>query len=147
MTAPEPAPMTTEGPSPWRFVAAWAAGWAAIGAVVGVGIVFTRGAWELLPVLRQSVLFAEVVGFTALASARLVFPFYSRLPGLVRFALQVLTLLSGTMFGSVAILVTQHLFSLDRPRTVAVIILLNAAFAVIVGIALHKYDSMKRQIE
>jgi predicted outer membrane lipoprotein len=132
---------------PYRFVVAWAAGWAAIGAVVGGGIAFTRGVPELLPLLRQSVLFAEVVGFTALASARLVFPYYARLPFAVRIALQVLTLLSGNVFGSVAILATQPLYSLARPKTVAVIVLLNAAFAVIVGIALHTYDSMKRQIE
>ena len=97
--------------------------------------------------LSAQYLFAEVVGFTALASARLVFPYYARLPVVVRMALQVLTLLSGTVFGSVAILATQPLFSLARPKTVAVIVLLNAAFAVIVGIALHTYDSMRRQIE
>jgi serine phosphatase RsbU (regulator of sigma subunit) len=132
---------------PYRFLAAWAVGWAAIGAVVGFGIAFTRGVPELLPLLRQSILFAEVVGFTALASARLVFPYFARLPFAVRIALQVLTLLSGTVFGSVAILATQPLYSLARPKTVAVIVLLNAAFAVIVGIALHTYDSMRRQIE
>jgi serine phosphatase RsbU (regulator of sigma subunit) len=131
----------------YRFLAAWAVGWAAIGAVVGFGIAYTRGAPDFLPLLRQSVLFAEVVGFTALASARLVFPYFARLPVAVRIALQVLTLLSGTVFGSVAILATQPLYSLARPKTVAVIVLLNAAFAVIVGIALHTYDSMRRQIE
>ncbi len=132
---------------PFRFLAIWAGGWASIGAVVGAGIAFTRGVPDLLPLLRQSVLFAEVVGFTALASARLVFPYFARLPFVVRIALQVLTLLSGTAFGSVAILATQPLYSLARPKTVAVIVLLNAAFAVIVGIALHTYDSMRRQIE
>lgn len=132
---------------PYRLLVGWAVGWAFVGAVVGLGIVFTRGATGFLPVLRQSVLFAEVVGFTALTSARVVFPLYSRLPAAARFALQVLTLLSGTLFGSVAILATQPLFSLASPRTVAVIVFMNAAFAVVVGIALHTYDSMKRQIE
>ena len=135
------------GASPYRFLVAWAVGWAAIGAVVGAGIAYTRGAPDFFPLLRQSVLFAEVVGFTSLASARLVFPYYARLPFAVRIALQVLTLLSGTAFGSIAILASQPLYSLARPKTVAVIVLLNAAFAVIVGIALHTYDSMRRQIE
>jgi serine phosphatase RsbU (regulator of sigma subunit) len=139
--------LTPSAAPPYRFLVAWAAGWTAIGAVVGFGIAFTRGVPELLPLLRQSVLFAEVVGFTALASARLVFPYFARLPIAVRLALQVLTLLSGTVFGSVAILATQPLYSLARPKTVAVIVLLNGAFAVIVGIALHTYDSMRRQIE
>lgn len=132
---------------PYRFLTAWTAGWAVIGAVVGTGIAFTRGTPGFMPLLTQSVLFAEVVGFTSLTSARLVFPFYTRLPFAARFALQVLTLLSGTVFGSAMILATQPLYSLARPKTVAVIVLINAAFAVIVGIALHTYDSMRRQIE
>jgi serine phosphatase RsbU (regulator of sigma subunit) len=130
-----------------RFVGGWAFGWAAVGALVAAGIGFSRGVADFLPILVLSVLFAEVVGFTSLTSARLVFPFYQKLPLFARFALQVLTLFSGTVFGSVAILATQPLFSLARPKTVAMIVLLNAVFAVIVGIALHTYDSMRRQIE
>jgi serine phosphatase RsbU (regulator of sigma subunit) len=130
-----------------RFVAGWALGWAAVGGLVGAGIAFSRGASDLTPILVMSVLFAEVVGFTSLTSARLVFPFYQRLPLYARFALQVLTLFSGTVFGSVAILAAQPLFLLARPQTVAMIVLLNAVFAVAVGIALHTYDSMRRQIE
>jgi sigma-B regulation protein RsbU (phosphoserine phosphatase) len=61
--------------------------------------------------------------------------------------MQVLTLLSGTLFGSAAILWFQPLFSLARLRTVVVIVLVNATLAVIVGIALHTYDTMRRQIE
>ena len=79
--------LTPSAAPPYRFLVAWAACWTAIGAVVGFGIAFTRGVPELLPLLRQSVLFAEVVGFTALASARLVFPYFARLPIAVRLAL------------------------------------------------------------
>ena len=75
------------------------------------------------------------------------FPFLVRLPFAVRLGLQVLTLLSGTLSGSVAILLTQPLFSLARPRTVAMVVLVNAILSVVVGIALHTYDSMRRQIE
>jgi sigma-B regulation protein RsbU (phosphoserine phosphatase) len=59
----------------------------------------------------------------------------------------VLTLFSGTVFGSVAILTAQPLYIVARPKTVAMLVLLNAVFAVIVGIALHTYDSMRRQLE
>jgi serine phosphatase RsbU (regulator of sigma subunit) len=131
----------------YRYLALWALAWAAIGTIVGAGITFARGAYDLYPLLLESVLFAEVVGFTALTSARLVFPLFTKLPFGVRIALQVLTLFSGTVVGSVAVVAAQPLFALARPRTIAVLILLNALFAVIVGIALHTYDSMKRQIE
>ncbi len=143
----QPRPSAGATARTYRFVALWALGWAAIGAVVAAGIAFTREIPQWRPLLPESVLFAEVVGFTSLASARLVFPFYTRLPLAARAALQVLTLFSGTVFGSVVILATNPLFSLARPRTVAVIILINATFGVIVGIALHTYDSMTRQIE
>src|SRR5207249_406912 len=39
------------------------------------------------------------------------------------------------------------LFSLARLRTLAVVVMVNASLAVVVGIALHTYDSMRRQIE
>jgi sigma-B regulation protein RsbU (phosphoserine phosphatase) len=95
----------------------------------------------------MSTLFAEVVGFTALISARVIFPLFSKLPYAVRLVLQVVTLFSGTLFGSAAILWAQPLFSLARLRTVIMIVLVNAALAVVVGIALHTYDAMRRQIE
>jgi serine phosphatase RsbU (regulator of sigma subunit) len=137
-----------EAALPYRFVLAWGFAWALAGCLVAGGIAFTRGVLATLPVLLvTSVLFAEVVGFTALVSARLVFPFFVRLPLAARLGLQVVTLLSGTLFGSVAILMSQPLFSLARPRTVAMIVLVNAILSVVVGIALHTYDSMRRQIE
>jgi sigma-B regulation protein RsbU (phosphoserine phosphatase) len=59
----------------------------------------------------------------------------------------VLTVLSGTIFGSALVIWLQPLFSLAQLRTVALIVLVNAAIAVIVGISLNTYDNMKRQIE
>ncbi|HKB08228.1 MAG TPA: PP2C family protein-serine/threonine phosphatase [Candidatus Polarisedimenticolia bacterium] len=133
---------------PYRFVLAWGFAWALVGCVVAGGIAFSRGVMAQMPVLLvTSVLFAEVVGFTALLSVRLIFPFFVRLPFAVRLGLQVLTLLSGTLSGSVAVLLTQPLFSLARPRMVAMIVLDNAILSVVVGFALYTYDSMRRQIE
>jgi sigma-B regulation protein RsbU (phosphoserine phosphatase) len=61
--------------------------------------------------------------------------------------LQIFTLFAGTLFGSVMILTAQPYFALARLRTVAVIVLVNAILSVVVGIALHTYDSMRHQIE
>jgi sigma-B regulation protein RsbU (phosphoserine phosphatase) len=87
-----------------------------------------------------------VVGFTALTSARLVFPRFEKLPFAVSLPLQVLTLISGSVFGSAAALYWQPLYSVQRYKTVAVAVLINAVIAVIVGISLHTYDRMRRQI-
>ena len=129
------------------FVALWAAGGALVGGAVAAGIQFAVPETDLLPLMATSVLFAEVVGVTAFLSARQVFPLFSRLAFPVRLGLQVVTLFSGTVFGSVAVLTTQPLFSLANIRLVSVIVAINAVLAVLVGIALHTYDTMKTQIE
>jgi len=56
-------------------------------------------------------------------------------------------LISGTVFGSVATLGMFPLYAFSRFQTVATIVLVNAALGVVVGIALHTYDTMRRQIE
>ncbi len=94
---PAAAPAT---PPAWRFIAGWLASWALVGCAVALGIVFSTEI-DLAPALRLSVLFAEVVGLTAFASTRVIFPLFTRLPYVVRVALEVLTLLSGTVFGSI----------------------------------------------
>ena len=131
----------------WRFIVSWALGWLLCGCAVAAGIAFSRGSPDFGPLTVSSVLFAEVVGFTSLVSARLIFPFYARLPFALRVLLQVLTLVVGTVAGSAAILATQPLYLLANPRQIAVIVLINAVLAVFVGIALHTYDAMRRQLE
>jgi len=132
---------------PLRLLLAWGLGSLLVGTVVAGGIAFTRQGMDLWPVLLISILFAEVVGFTALLSARVVFPLFDRLPYTVNLGLQILTLFSGTLFGSAMILMSQPYFALARLRTVAMIVLVNAVLSVIVGIALRTYDSMRDQIE
>lgn len=147
-SVPLTAAFPTKGAKVYRFVAMWAGGWALIGASVAAGIAFGRGqVGELLPLAVSSVLFAEVVGFTALTSARLVFPYYARLILPLRLALQTLTLIAGTALGSIAILAAQPLYSLANLRLVSMIVAINAVLGVLVGTALHTYDSMRRQIE
>jgi serine phosphatase RsbU (regulator of sigma subunit) len=135
------------GARAWRFTVLWAAGWAVAGFAVATGIMFSRGSSDFGPLLLSSVLFAEVVGSTALVSARLVFPFYARLPFALRVVLQILTLVVGTVAGSGVIFAAQPLYLLANYRLVAVIVLINAVLAVLVGILLHTYDAMRRQLE
>ncbi|HUD72775.1 MAG TPA: hypothetical protein VMQ62_12510, partial [Dongiaceae bacterium] len=130
-----------------RLLAYWAFGSLLVGASVAAGISFTREGANLGPVFLLSIMFAEVVGFTALLGVRLAFPLFQGMPYAVNLGLQILTLLAGTIFGSVMILMSHPYFALARIRTVAMIVLVNAALAVVVGIALHTYDRMRRQIE
>ena len=133
-------------PPAGRFVLYWMLAWAATGFSVAVGFVFATDV-DFWPALRLSVSFAEVVGFTAITSARMVFPLFVRLPFVLRLLLELLTTLSGTVFGSIVVIWLQPLFSLAQFRSVALIVLINAVIAAVVGIALATYDRMKRQIE
>ena len=88
----------TDAPSP-LFIAGWALGWGVIGLLVAAAIAFTSEEMALGPTLVVSILFAEVVGTTALISARVIFPLFARLPYALRVVLQILTLFSGTVLG------------------------------------------------
>jgi hypothetical protein len=131
---------------PGPFVLIWGLAWAFVGCCVAAAIVLLSDL-DLGPALRISILFAEVVGFTALVSARLIFPLFVRLPYALSLALQVLTLLWGAAFGSVAVAAVYPLLSLRQFRLLAMIILGNALIAIVAGIALYTYDTMRRQIE
>ena len=122
-------------PPAGRFVLYWMLAWAATGFSVAVGFVFATDV-DFWPALRLSVSFAEVVGFTAITSARMVFPLFVRLPFVLRLLLELLTTLSGTVFGSIVVIWLQPLFSLAQFRSVALIVLINAVIAAVVGIAL-----------
>lgn len=136
------------GAKAWRFVASWALGWLLVGFSVAVGITFSRSSSaDFPPLLVSSVLFAQVVGFNALVSARLVFPYYGRIPYALRLPLQVATLVVGTVAGSLAVLATNWRYVLAQPRLILVIMIINAVIAVFVGIGLHTYDAMRRQLE
>jgi serine phosphatase RsbU (regulator of sigma subunit) len=133
-------------PPAWRFILGWTLCWALVGCAVAAGFAFATDV-DFWPALRVSILFAEVVGFTAFVSARMIFPLFVRLPYGLRLFFEVLTLLSATIFGSAIVIFLQPLFSLAQPRAVALIVLANAAVAVIVGISLSTYDRMRAQIE
>ncbi len=140
---PVPAP---ERPRVGRFLVGWSLAWAAVGLAVG-GAVAWFGEIAPNPAVPLSVGFALVVGLSSYISARAIFPRFVRLPWAVNLPLQVATLLSAAVFGSVLVILFSPLFFLAQPRVVAAILAVNAVLAVIVGIALSTYDSMRRQIE
>ena len=129
-----------------HFLLGWTAAWLAVGVVVAAGISFGAGV-EFLPVVRLSVLSAEVVGYSAYASARLVSPLLARLHGALRLTLDSLIVLAGAVFGSVAVFLTDPFFALAQFRIVLLILALNALLAAGVAVALGTYDRMRRQIE
>jgi len=131
----------------WRFLAGWTTAWIAVGAVVSVGISFGAPEVAFIPILRVSVLYALIVGFSAYTTVRLVFPLLARLPFAVRLVLDGLILLSGTFFGSIAAVFLEPLFLLGQIRTNLLILALNTLLATVVAISLGTYDRMRRQIE
>lgn len=139
---------------PWVFVCVWALAWAAVGLGVGLIISFAQGDVGLFapgrdtwPIVQLSVLFAEVVGVTALVSSRMIFPYFARLPYVPQLLLQVATLSGGALFGSVLALAVRPLFALHQARLIIVMVLVNATLALAVGIVVHTYESMKAQLE
>ncbi len=129
-----------------HFLVGWTASWLAVGVVFAAGVSFGAGA-DLGPVLRLSVLFAEVVGYSAYISARLVFPLLARLPGALRLALDALIVVSGTIFGSILVILVDPFYVLAQPRAALLLVAFNAVLAAGVAVALGAYDRMRRQIE
>ena len=130
----------------WHFLAGWTVAWFAVGVVLAAGISFGAGV-ELGPILRLSVLFAEVVGFSAYISARLVSPLLARLPGGLRLVLDALIVVSGTIFGSFLVILTDPFYVAAQPRAALLLVAFNAVLAAGVAVALGAYDRMRRQIE
>lgn len=120
--------------------------WLVVGVVVAAGVSFGAGV-DFGPVLRLSVLFAQVVGYSAYVSARLESPLPARTPVTLRLAINGLILVSGTVFGSIVVLVTDPFFLLAQPRAALLLVAFNAVLAAGVAVALAAYDRMRRQIE
>lgn len=146
LSGPRRESISGNDPGTGTFVVGWAVGWAVVGVLVGLCIAVSLDEVDLEPVLILSVPFAEVVGMTALVSTRVVFPALTRLPAPVRLFLQVATIVAGTVAGSLAVLALRPFFALARPRAVVLIVLLNAALAVVTGLVLNAFEGMKRQI-
>lgn len=130
----------------WHFFVKWMLGWLAVGVVVAVAVSFGASV-DLGPVLRLSVLFAEIVGYSAYISARLESPVPARMPAALRLVVDALVVVSGTIFGSIVVIVSDPFFLLAEPRVALLLVALNAILAAGVAIALGTYDRMHRQVE
>ncbi len=141
---------------PWRFIAGWVLGWALVGIAVGLVIVVFQATMsrESLrsismfgTIVQLSVLFAEVVGLTALSSSRLIFPYFMALPYLPRLLLQIASVGGAACFGTLVVSLMYPLYSINNFRLILMMALVNGTLALVVSIAVNTYESMKRQLE
>jgi hypothetical protein len=95
----------------------------------------------------MSVVFANVVGFTAMLTVRFVLPRYSGLPVSVRIPLAVVSLVAGGVFGSALAILINPLIVLYQMRFALMIVTVNGVLALAVGLVTYTYEQMRRQIE
>ena len=124
----------------------WTAANSAAGAATGLAIAaFSEGPLDGR-IIWVSVLFGNVVGFTAILSAVYLFPRYLALPVPARLVLQVATLLGGSVAGTGIVIIIYPLFFLHEFRTAIRIFAVNGVVATIVGIVLFSYETMRAQL-
>lgn len=124
----------------------WTAANSAAGAAIGLAIAAFREG-EMDPrILWVSVLFGNVVGFTAILSAVYFFPRYVVLPTPVRLILQVATLLGVSILGTGIVILIYPLFFLHEFRTAMRILIVNGVVATIVGTLLFSYETMRERL-
>ncbi len=125
----------------------WATLQSLAGAVIGLTVGFFGGGEIEAPTLIISILFGNVVGFTALIASVGVVP---RLRGLVpplRIAVLGFTLLSGSVLGSIAVLNMYPLFVFRDLPQAAAIVAINGVVALVVGSVVFVYENMRQQLE
>jgi len=133
--------------SPWLLIPLWAAGSSIAGLVIGLAVgLFKQGGIEA-PILGISVLFGNVVGFTALISAAFIYPRLRSLPPALRIAVLTTMLLSGSAAGSVAVMSAFPLFVMGEPRQAIAVVAINAILGVIVGGITTAYESMHERLQ
>ena len=124
----------------------WTAANSAVGAAIGFAIAAFREG-DLDPrIIWVSVLFGNVVGFTAILSAVYFFPRYLALPTPVRLILQVATLLCVSIFGTGIVIAIYPLFFLHEFRIALRIFLVNGVVATFVGTLLFSYETMRERL-
>ena len=114
---------------------------------MGFGVSLFQGEGVERPTLVISVLFANVVGLTAMVCSVWLFPRLRGRSGLLRFPLLVLALLSGAVFGSLAVLTVYPLFVFREPRLAVAVIALNSVLALVVGGVVLGYEEMRLRLQ
>ena len=126
---------------------AWLIGNSLAGAVIGLTVGFFNTGVVEQPTIVISVLFGNVVGFTAFFSASVLFPRLLLLSRGLRILLLGITLLAGAISGSGAVLYAYPLFvARDLSQTLA-IVAINGVLSVIVGGIVFAYENMRFRLE
>jgi hypothetical protein len=99
-----------------RQLALWVVSSSLAGLAIGLAVSLFQGDGVERLILIISVLFGNVVGLTAMVGSVWLFPRLQGRSGLLRFPMLVLTLLSGAVFGSLAVLSVYPLFVLSELR-------------------------------
>jgi hypothetical protein len=131
-----------------RAVWLWALANTLAGLGIGGAILFFAGgeviARGLIP---MSVVFANVVGFAAVLTARFVLPRYSGLHAFLRLPLAALTLIAGGVLGSGLAILVNPLIVLYQIRLGFMVVTVNGVLALVVGLVTYTYERMRREIE
>ena len=130
-----------------RHAGLWIAASSLAGLAVGFGVSVFQGEGVERPILVISVLFANVVGLTAMVCSVWLFPRLRGRSGLLRFPLLVLALLSGAVLGSLAVLAAYPLFVFREPRLAVGVIALNSVLALVVGGVVLGYEEMRLRLQ
>ena len=130
-----------------RHAGLWIAASSLAGLAVGFGVSVFQGDGVERPILVISVLFANVVGLTAMVCSVWLFPRLRGRSGLLRFPLLVLALLSGAVLGSLAVLAAYPLFVFREPRLAVAVIALNSVIALMVGGVVLGYEEMRLRLQ
>ena len=126
----------------------WALANTVVGLLIGSAIhLFAGGDVTASGLIPMSVVFANVVGFAAILTARFVLPHYSGMPAWLRLPLAGLTLVAGGVLGSGLALLVNPLVVLYQMRLAVMVLTINGALALIVGIGAYTYEQMRRIIE
>ncbi len=131
-----------------RAVWLWALGNSLTGLAVGVAIyLFAEGDTAVRGLIPMSVVFANVVGFAAVLTARFVLPKYSGLPVFLRVPLAGLTLVAGGVLGSGLAMFVNPLVVFYQLRLALMVLTINGVLALAVGLVTYTYEQMRTQIE
>lgn len=141
---------TETGPRKLEAKSLWL--WALANSLAGLGVggaihFFAGGEIAARGLIPMSIVFANVVGFAAMLTARFVLPRYGGLPAFLRIPLAALTLLAGGILGSGIAILVNPLIVLYQFRLGTMVLTVNGVLALVVGLVTYTYEQMRRQIE
>ena len=131
----------------WRQVVLWVGVSSLAGLSIGLAVAVFQGDGVEPPILVISVLFGNVVGLTAMVGSVWLFPRLRGRSSLLRFPLLALTLLSGAVLGSVAVLAAYPLFVFRELRLAGGVVAINALLALVVGGIVLGYEEMRLRLQ